>query len=346
MEIENLKKAVEIIQNSEEFAAFVPEVRSNIVMAKENAEDVNDVAGIPGRITIVNGKPRAFVEPEFGVSSHMARLVLSTMKHDSSKRSAMNIKYSPKIIEICEKLGLKVSFYDRNDEPEDVRQVEGGTIPWGVETAIKRIGDIPDIIYHRGAWGKEPSITLIGTSAVDVAKTAVCIARLFNTKKGYNVLFTPPSEKSDSKSSDTSCIFCAMAKGEPGVSKHVLYNDGEDMVVLNISPYTTGHLLVIPTKHYTDLNELDSESLKNLFNTVQNAAALIKDVINPDGINIGINLGEVAGQRIPHVHVHLVPRFKFESNFIGTTANTRIIKESLDETYARYMDKIEKLTNI
>jgi predicted fused transcriptional regulator/phosphomethylpyrimidine kinase/diadenosine tetraphosphate (Ap4A) HIT family hydrolase len=346
MEIENLKKAVEIIQNSEEFAAFIPEVRSNIVMAKENAKDVNDVAGIPGRITIVHGKPKAFVEPEFGVSSHMARLVLSMMKHDSSKRSAMNIKYSPQIIEISEKLGLKVSFYDRNDEPEDVRQVEGGTIPWGVETAVKRIGDIPDIIYHKGAWGKEPSITLIGTSAVDVAKTAVCIARLFNTKEGYKVIFTPPTEKSDSKSSDTSCIFCAMAKGDPEASKHVLYNDGEDMVALNIAPYTTGHLLVIPTKHYTDLNELNPESLKNLFNTVKKAEGLIKEVIHPDGINIGINLGEVAGQRIQHIHVHLVPRFKFESSFIGTTANTRIIRENLDETYIRYMEKIEKLTNV
>jgi predicted fused transcriptional regulator/phosphomethylpyrimidine kinase/diadenosine tetraphosphate (Ap4A) HIT family hydrolase len=343
MEIENLKKAVKIIQNSEEFAAFIPEVRSNIVMAKDNAKDVNDIAGIPGRITIVHGKPKAFVEPEFGVSSHMARLVLSMMKYDSSKRSAMNIKYNPKIIEICEKLGLKVSFYDRNDEPEDIRQVEGGTIPWGVETAIKRIGDIPDIIYHRGAWGKEPSITLIGTSAVDVAKMAVCIARIFSTEKSYKVLFTPPSLKSKSKSSDTSCIFCAMAKGDPEVSKHVLYNDGEDMVVLNIAPYTRGHLLVIPTKHYSDLNELDSESLKNLFNTVQKAAALIKEVITPDGINIGINLGEAAGQNIQHIHVHLVPRFKFESSFIGTTANTRIIRESLDETYAKYMEKIEML---
>ena len=343
MEIENLKKAVKIIQNSEEFAAFIPEVRSNIVMAKDNAKDVNDIAGIPGRITIVHGKPKAFVEPEFGVSSHMARLVLSMMKYDSSKRSAMNIKYNPKIIEICEKLGLKVSFYDRNDEPEDIRQVEGGTIPWGVETAIKRIGDIPDIIYHRGAWGKEPSITLIGTSAVDVAKMAVCIARIFSTEKSYKVLFTPPSLKSKSKSSDTSCIFCAMAKGDPEVSKHVLYNDGEDMVVLNIAPYTRGHLLVIPTKHYADLNELDSESLKNLFNTVQKAAALIKEIITPDGINIGINLGEAAGQNIQHIHVHLVPRFKFESSFIGTTANTRIIRESLDETYAKYMEKIEML---
>ena len=343
MEIENLKKAVEIIQNSEEFAEFIPEVRSNIVLAKKNAKDVTDIAGIPGRITVVHGKPRAFVEPAFGVSSHMARLVLSMMKHDPSKRSAMNIKYSPKIIEICEKLGLKVSFYDRNDEPEDVRQVEGGTIPWGVETAIKRIGDIPDIIYHRGAWGKEPSITLVGTSAVEVAKMAVCIARLFSAAEGYKVLFTPPSSKSASESSGTSCVFCAMAEGNPEASKHVLYNDGENMVVLNIAPYTEGHLLVIPTKHYTDLSEIDSESLKTLFKTVQKSEALVKKVINPDGINIGINLGEAAGQRIKHIHIHLVPRFKFESSFIGTTANTRVIRESLDETYAKYMEKIEML---
>lgn len=339
MEIENLKKAVEIIENCEEFAAFIPEVRSNIVMAKENAKDVKDVAGIPGRITTVHGKPKAFMEPEFGVSSHMARLVLSIMKHDPSKRSAINIKYDPKIIEICEKLGLKISFYDRNDEPEDVRQVEGGTIPWGVEAAIKKIGDVPDIIYHRGAWGKEPSISLVSTSAVDVAKMVVCISKLFSASEDYNVLFTPPSEKFEKKS-DISCIFCAMAKGDPDVSKHVIYNNGENMVVLNIAPYTIGHLLVIPTKHYTDLNELNSEDLKNLFNTVQKATTLIRDVINPDGVNIGINLGEVAGQRIPHIHIHLVPRFKFESSFIGTTANTRIIRESLDETYAKYIEKI------
>lgn len=342
MEIENLKKAVKIIQNSEEFAAFIPEVRSNIVMAKENAKDVNDVAGIPGRITTVHGKPRAFMDPEFGVSSHMARLVLSVMKHDSSKRSAMNIIYDPKLINICEKLGLKVSFYDRRDEPEDIMKVEGGTIPWGVEAAVKKIDDVPDVIYHKGAWGKEPSISLIGFDAVDVAKMAVCIARL-SSKEGYKVLFTPKTEKYTSKSPDTSCIFCAMAKGNLEASKNVIYNDGENMVVLNIYPYTKGHLLVVPTKHYTDLTELDSESLKNLFKTVQKAIRLIRETINPEGINIGINLGEAAGKNIEHIHIHMVPRFKSETTFMGTTANTRVIKENLDDTYNKYMEKIEIL---
>jgi predicted fused transcriptional regulator/phosphomethylpyrimidine kinase/diadenosine tetraphosphate (Ap4A) HIT family hydrolase len=343
MEIENLEKAVEILQNCDEFAEFIPEVRSNIVMAKENARDVKDVAGIPGRITTVHGKPRAFMKPEFGVSSHMARLVLSIMKHDPTKRSAMNIIYNNKIIEICKKLGLKISFYDRKDEPESVQEVEGGTIPWGVETAIKKINDVPDVIYHQGAWGKEPSISLIGTNAVEVAKMAVCISKLYNNIPGYNVIFTPPSKKEEYHNPEISCIFCEMAKGDENVSLNVLKNDGDTMVILNAYPFTRGHLLVVPVKHYTLFEDIDPETLTNIFNTVQSAVKLIKEVIKPEGINIGINLGEVAGQRISHVHVHLVPRFKFESSFMGTTANTRVIKESLDQTKAEYMDKIEIL---
>ena len=221
--------------------------------------------------------------------------------------------------------------------------VEGGTIPWGVEVAIKRIRNVPDIIYHKGSWGKEPSISLIGSSAVEVAIMAVCIAKLYNNIEGYNVIFTPPSLKENHMNPEVSCIFCEMAKGEFQASKSVLYNDGENMVILNKFPFTKGHLLAIPVKHYTDFNDIDSKTINSLFETVQKAAKLIKEVIKPEGINIGINLGEVAGQRISHIHVHLVPRFKFESNFMGTTANTRVIKESLDKTKAEYMDKIEIL---
>jgi predicted fused transcriptional regulator/phosphomethylpyrimidine kinase/diadenosine tetraphosphate (Ap4A) HIT family hydrolase len=345
MEIENLEKAVEILQNCPEFSEFIPEVRSNIVMAIENASDVKDVAGIPGRITTVHGKPKAFMEPEFGVSSHMARLVLSIMKHDPTKRSAMNIIYNSEIIEICRKLGLKISFYDRKDEPESVQRVEGGTIPWGVEAAIKRIGGVPDIIYHKGAWGKEPSISLIGTNAVEVAKMAVCIAKLYNNIKGYNVIFKPSLKKEGHSSPEISCTFCELAKEDPKVSKNVLYNNGEIMVVLNKSPFTKGHLLAIPVKHYTNFINIDPKTRDSLFKTVQKSTKLIEEVIRPEGINIGINLGDVAGQRISHIHVHLVPRFKFESSFMGTIANTRIIKESLDETKTEYMNKIEILNN-
>ena len=187
MEIDKVKKAVSILENSSEFAALIPEVRSNLVMAVEGAERIEQVIGIPGRITIVNGKPRSVMEPDFMSSSHMARLVLSVMKHDPTKKSALNMKYDPIILEICKKLGLKVSSYNRAQEPEDVKEVEGGTIPWGVEIAIENAGTIPDVIYHKGAWGKEPMICLIGSDAVKVAEMGICIARLFDIRKNEKV---------------------------------------------------------------------------------------------------------------------------------------------------------------
>ena len=182
MEILTVKKALVIIQNSDDMAELIPEVRSNLVMARKDASSIDDVVGVPGRITTVKGRPRAFMKPEFGASSHMARLILEVMKHDPKRRSAINLRYNQDIIEICEKLGLKVSFYNRMEEPEDMRSQEGHTVSWGVEQAIKRLGEVPDIIYHTGDWGKEPIIALIGIDAVEVAKMAVCIAQLFNVR--------------------------------------------------------------------------------------------------------------------------------------------------------------------
>lgn len=179
MEILRVQKALVILQNADHMAELIPEVRSNLVMAKETAKTLDDVVGVPGRITTVKDRVRAFLKPEWGASSHMARLVLEVMKHDPKRRSAINLRYHPAIIEICEKLGLKVSFYNRAMESDELRHVEGHTIQWGVEQAIQRIGEVPDVIYHTGDWGKEPIIALIGCDPVDVAKMAVCIAELF-----------------------------------------------------------------------------------------------------------------------------------------------------------------------
>jgi predicted fused transcriptional regulator/phosphomethylpyrimidine kinase len=181
MEIENLQRAMRILEKSPEFALLIPEVRSNLVMARKGASTVEDVVGIPGRITVVKGHPHACAEPDFGASSHMARLVLSMMKHDPEKRSALNMSYHPHMVEICRKLNLRVSYYDRSHEPADVENEEGETMSWGVEDAISRIGAVPDVIYHTGGWGKEPMLILVGNDATEVARTAVCLAKLFNT---------------------------------------------------------------------------------------------------------------------------------------------------------------------
>jgi len=347
MEIQNLENAVKILENSDEFGKLIPEVRSNIVMAKKDAKTVNDVAGIPGRITTVNNQPKVFSQPDFGASSHMARLVLNIMKHDPKKRSALNLIYNEELIKICSKLGLKVSYYDRRDEPEEIRKKEGGTIPWGVKTAINRIGNVPDVIYHTGDWGKEPSMVLIGKDAVDVAKMAVCIARLyskrFNKIEGYKVLFAPSRGSYPSKKPDVSCLFCAIANNDPAVPSKVLYNDGEYMVLMNIFPYNRGHLEVVPVEHVTDLTDLNSESLKRLFLMVNKTIELVRVVMEPAGINVGVNLGQAAGASVEHLHVHVLPRFEMESGFMETVSNTRVIEESIDETYSKYMKHVKIL---
>ena len=180
MEISSIQKALKILQNSDNMAQLIPEVRSNLVMAREDAKTIDDVAGVPGRITTVKGTVRAFLEPEWGASSHMARLILEVMKYDPQRRSAINLRYHPDIIAICEKLGLKVAYYNRMEEPDESRSVEGKTISWGVEKAINSLGEVPDVIYHTGDWGKEAIITLIGRDPVEVAQMAVCIAQLYS----------------------------------------------------------------------------------------------------------------------------------------------------------------------
>ncbi|NYB25781.1 MAG: thiamine-phosphate synthase [Methanobacteriaceae archaeon] len=183
MEILGVHQGLIILQSSKHMAELIPEVRSNLVMALENAKSVEDVVGVPGRITTVNGRAKAFTMPDWGASSHMARLVLEVMEHDPERRSALNLRYSTVIIEICEKLGLKVSSYNRTEEPDELREIEGKTVSWGVEQAINSLGEVPDIIYHTGDWGKEPIIALVGRNPVEVAEMAVCLAELFSLRK-------------------------------------------------------------------------------------------------------------------------------------------------------------------
>ncbi len=169
---------------------------------------------------------------------------------------------------------------------------------------------------------------------------AVCIAELYAIRKP-KILFAPArSFYSERKSHSSSCIFCGISEGQPDVKGMILYKDEDNMVLMNIYPYNLGHLEVVPRKHYTDLNDLNPNELKNFFILVQKTLSLIRKVINPDGINLGFNLGEAAGGSVEHLHLHLVPRFSIEGGFMESVASTRVISENLDETYNRFMNEI------
>ena len=163
-EIENQLKKLK----STGFAKLIPEIGSNMAYAMKDAGDSGDVAAVPGRIRNAMGKP-VFLKPAFGASSHMASAVIEMMKHDPSKRCAMNIKYSEKIVKALEKMGLCVLFIDRMEEPGKTAGKEGASMPWVIGMAVRKAGKVPDAIYHGGSVGKEPIVQIIGENPEKVA---------------------------------------------------------------------------------------------------------------------------------------------------------------------------------
>jgi ATP adenylyltransferase len=107
-------------------------------------------------------------------------------------------------------------------------------------------------------------------------------------------------------------------------------------VVLNAYPYGSGHLMVIPTRHLGQLEELDAEETTDLWATVTDAVRAVKSAYAPGGVNLGANLGQAAGAGIPgHLHVHVLPRWEGDTNFMTSVAETRVLPEPLTVTYEK-----------
>lgn len=155
---------------------FIPEVRSNLGYALPGAQSFEEVAAVPGRITQVGERIVVFREPAFGASRHIARVILAAMRHDPEVRSAMNIRYSPEIVQACARVGLKLARFDRKDEPKEVKEREGSTLEWGTGRAISARGEIPDAIYDEGDLGKEPMIRLLGRDPSEVVEKLLRIS--------------------------------------------------------------------------------------------------------------------------------------------------------------------------
>ena len=148
----------------------------------------------------------------------------------------------------------------------------------------------------------------------------------------YPYLTSPKSEKSGG------CIFCdAAAAGNPRETL-TLYRNGKALVMLNRYPYTNGHVMVAPVAHEARLFESTDQSLHALIRLTAEAQRILSDVYHPDGFNVGMNFGQVAGAGVvDHYHLHIVPRWGGDSNFMTVTAQTRLVPEELDTTF----DKLE-----
>jgi hydroxymethylpyrimidine kinase/phosphomethylpyrimidine kinase len=173
--LKDLEKALSFIEGHPRITSLIPEVGMNIAMAVPCAESIDDVAAIDGRIVKTHEGPRAVGKAGFGCSSHLAIYILEITKHDERKKAAINIKFAEETLKILKKHGMTLSFYDRKEEPEEIKNVEGMTIPWGVKEAIKRTRKTPDALYHRGDIGKEPMIVIFGERASALANLVVRI---------------------------------------------------------------------------------------------------------------------------------------------------------------------------
>jgi len=176
--LEDVSAAAKMIEDHSEFMPYMAEVGTQVAMALPYASTKWHVAAVEGRFVKFGERARAVGCVKFGVSDHVARIILTAMKHDPSKRAALNLRYDHDLVEVFKKLGRVVSSFERRLEPPEVKVMEGGTLVWGVEEAIKAVGKVPDVVYDLGEVGKEPMIRVLGNSAVDVVEKALTSIKL------------------------------------------------------------------------------------------------------------------------------------------------------------------------
>ena len=140
--------------------------------------------------------------------------------------------------------------------------------------------------------------------------------------------------KGDLPPTTNGCVFCAKATTDDDTTEHILYRGEYCFVALNRYPYNNGHLMVIPYRHVGDLSELAPDERDEMMAITQGALRVLRAAYNPEGFNIGMNLGSAAGAGIAeHLHQHIVPRWSGDTNYMTIVGHTRIIPEWIDEMY-------------
>ena len=139
---------------------------------------------------------------------------------------------------------------------------------------------------------------------------------------------------------DEGCVFCRiLGSGEDDAVTKVVWRGAHAAAVLNAYPYTSGHLMVMPVRHVGDLEEFSAEERDEVWAVVTDAVVALKAAYSPEGVNVGANLGRAAGAGVPgHAHVHALPRWAGDTNFMTTVAEARVMPESLDATWQKLRD--------
>jgi ATP adenylyltransferase len=140
--------------------------------------------------------------------------------------------------------------------------------------------------------------------------------------------------KDASKDSEETCIFCVKPAEDDDEANLIVHRGERCFVILNLFPYTNGHLMIAPYEHVATLQDLDAETTAEMMALAKRAIEILEDRYSPQGYNVGFNQGRVAGAGVEHhIHMHVVPRWGGDTNFMPVLADTRVMPQSLEESY-------------
>jgi ATP adenylyltransferase len=148
--------------------------------------------------------------------------------------------------------------------------------------------------------------------------------------------YVASADAQDHSRNDVECVFCVLGAESISESSGVLKKTAHTFVVLNAFPYGSGHLLIVPFRHVATMEELNEEEFVDFSLTLRETSKALSATYEPDGMNVGMNIGRAAGAGIPkHLHAHALPRWNGDTNFMTTVGETRVLPESLESTWRK-----------
>jgi ATP adenylyltransferase len=143
-------------------------------------------------------------------------------------------------------------------------------------------------------------------------------------------------------SPDNACIFCVKAAEHRDRENFIVFRGERNFVLLNLFPYTNGHLMIAPYEHVATLEGAQAETLAEMMRLTRECEGHLRSIYSPKGINLGMNIGECAGAGVAgHIHMHMLPRWPGDANFMTVVGETRVLPETLEMTYEKLRDAFE-----
>lgn len=150
-------------------------------------------------------------------------------------------------------------------------------------------------------------------------------------------LWAPWRSEFIQKEKETGCVFCKRLKDKDSVKNLIVFRGKRAFVILNKFPYNAGHAMVVPNRHVAHVENLKTDEAAEFFNLIQKTIAVTKKILRPDSMNLGMNLGKGSGAGVPgHLHMHIVPRWTGDTNFMPITSGTKVISIPLGPIYKAF----------